>query len=113
MKRYFKFLPAALLAAMLGTTAQAGGVTDKEIVLGTHMDLSGPVAAGMGYLVGEKGPELFLPRQSGRIVPNGAMGGSTIVFNVSTPDANSFRASQGQMLAQAQQQIARAGRRNG
>ena len=39
MKRYFKFLPAALLAAMLGTTAQAGGVTDKEIVLGTHMDL--------------------------------------------------------------------------
>ena len=73
----------------------------------------GPVAAGMGYLVGEKGPELFLPRQSGRIVPNGAMGGSTIVFNVSTPDANSFRASQGQMLAQAQQQIARAGRRNG
>jgi hypothetical protein len=73
----------------------------------------GPVSAGMGYLVGEKGPELFLPRQSGSIVPNGAMGGSTIVFNVSTPDANSFRASQGQMLAQAQQQMARAGRRNG
>ena len=50
MKRYFKFLPAALLAAMLGTTAQAGGVTDKEIVLGTHLDLSGPVAAGMPHL---------------------------------------------------------------
>jgi hypothetical protein len=73
----------------------------------------GPVSAGMGYLVGEKGPELFLPRQSGSIVPNGAMGGATIVFNVSTPDANSFRQSQGQMLAQAQQQMARAGRRNG
>lgn len=75
--------------------------------------LGGPVAAGMGYMVGEKGPELFLPRQSGSIVPNGALGGGTVVFNVSTPDANSFRASQGQMLAQAQQQIARAGRRNG
>ena len=50
MKRYFKFLPAALLATMLGATAQAGGVTDKEIVLGTHMDLSGPVAAGMPHL---------------------------------------------------------------
>ncbi|MCA3120554.1 MAG: phage tail tape measure protein [Rhodocyclaceae bacterium] len=73
----------------------------------------GPVSAGMGYLVGEKGPELFLPRQSGSIVPNGAMGGATIVFNVSTPDANSFRQSQGQMLAQAHQQMARAGRRNG
>lgn len=50
MKRYFKFLPAALLAATLGTTAHAGGVSDKEIVLGTHMDLSGPVAAGMPHL---------------------------------------------------------------
>ncbi|NBT55347.1 MAG: hypothetical protein EBT05_10860 [Betaproteobacteria bacterium] len=50
MKRYFKFLPAALLATMLGTTAHAGGVSDKEIVLGTHLDLSGPVAAGMPHL---------------------------------------------------------------
>ena len=73
----------------------------------------GPVSSGMAYLVGERGPEMFVPRQSGGIVPNGAFGGSTIVFNVSTPDANSFRASQGQLFAQAQQQMARAGRRNG
>jgi len=30
--------------------AQARGVTDKEIVLGTHLDLSGPVAAGMPHI---------------------------------------------------------------
>lgn len=30
----------------------------------------GPVAAGQGYLVGEKGPELFLPGVSGGIVPS-------------------------------------------
>lgn len=37
----------------LGLTApaaHAAGVSDKEIVIGTHMDLSGPVAAGMPQL---------------------------------------------------------------
>jgi ABC-type branched-subunit amino acid transport system substrate-binding protein len=41
---------AALLAAAAPWTAQAAGVSDKEIVIGTHMDLSGPVAAGMPQL---------------------------------------------------------------
>ena len=36
----------------------------------------GPVGAGGAYVVGEKGPELFVPRSSGSIVPNGAMGSS-------------------------------------
>ena len=35
----------------------------------------GPVGAGNSYIVGEKGPELFVPGSSGSIVPNGAMGG--------------------------------------
>lgn len=41
---------AALLAAAAPWSAQAAGVSDKEIVIGTHMDLSGPVAAGMPQL---------------------------------------------------------------
>ena len=36
----------------------------------------GPVNAGSPYMVGEKGPELFVPHSSGSIVPNGAMGSS-------------------------------------
>lgn len=31
----------------------------------------GPVAPGERYLVGERGPELFVPRQAGQIIPNG------------------------------------------
>lgn len=38
----------------------------------------GPVAGGKTYLVGEKGPELFTPEQSGRISANGSGGGPTI-----------------------------------
>ena len=34
----------------------------------------GPVSAGKRYLVGERGPEIFAPRTSGQIIPNG--GGS-------------------------------------
>ena len=44
----------------------------------------GPVSAGRPYLVGERGPELFMPRTSGSIYPNDAMGmgGANIVVNV-------------------------------
>lgn len=44
----------------------------------------GPVSAGSPYIVGERGPELFMPRTSGSIYPNDAigMGGANIVVNV-------------------------------
>jgi len=38
----------------------------------------GPVGAGGAYMVGEKGPELFVPSSSGSIVPNGSMGSSGV-----------------------------------
>lgn len=37
----------------------------------------GPVSAGSTYLVGEQGPELFRPTNSGTIIPNHQMGGGT------------------------------------
>ena len=47
----------------------------------------GPVAAGVGYMVGERGPERFIPNVAGKIMPHGAgagegMGGGMVV-NVS------------------------------
>jgi TP901 family phage tail tape measure protein len=42
-------------------------------------EMGGPVNAGKPYLVGEKGPELFVPRNSGGIVPNNKYGiGGTV-----------------------------------
>lgn len=35
----------------------------------------GPVAGGSAYLVGERGPELFVPRDSGTILPNSVTSG--------------------------------------
>lgn len=34
----------------------------------------GPVKAGKSYIVGERGPEMFTPKENGAITPNGAMG---------------------------------------
>lgn len=42
----------------------------------------GPVSGGTPYVVGERGPELFVPNSSGSIVPNGSMGGTTINLTV-------------------------------
>ena len=43
----------------------------------------GPVSSGKSYMVGERGPEMFVPNTGGRIVPNSDMGSSTnVVVNV-------------------------------
>lgn len=42
----------------------------------------GAVTGGTPYVVGEKGAELFVPKSSGTIIPNGAGGGTTINLTV-------------------------------
>ena len=41
----------------------------------------GSVSKGTPYIVGERGAEMFVPNQSGTIVPNHKMGGSGVVIN--------------------------------
>ncbi|HUJ46945.1 MAG TPA: phage tail tape measure C-terminal domain-containing protein [Rhizomicrobium sp.] len=74
----------------------------------------GPVDAGLAYLVGEQGPELFVPQSAGAIMPNGAMQGSArpqIVMNVQARDAGSFLKSETQIAAMLSRALAR-GQRN-
>ncbi len=42
----------------------------------------GTATAGRPYIVGERGPELFVPSQTGTVVPNHAMGGANVTVNV-------------------------------
>lgn len=41
----------------------------------------GPVKAGQPYVVGEKGPELFMPKQAGDIIPNKDIGKSKMAIS--------------------------------
>ena len=59
-----------------------GANTDVSNLIPSPRALGGAVGAGRPYMVGERGPELFVPGAQGNIVPNNAMGGSNIVVNV-------------------------------
>ena len=63
----------------------------------------GPTAGNMPYLVGERGPELFVPSSNGMIIPNDKLnmgegssygmsspGNMNITFNINTVDARGF-----------------------
>ena len=62
----------------------------------------GPVMAGTPIVVGERGPELFVPQSAGKIVPNNQLGGggtggeygrgqTAVTYNIQAVDAQSFR----------------------
>ena len=63
--------------------------------------IGGPVSANTPYIVGERGPELFMPSSAGNIVPNNQLAGlgntsnTAVTYNINAVDAASFR----QMIA--------------
>lgn len=69
---------------------------------------------GMG-LMGEAGPEAIMPLARGPDgklgVKGGASGGTTVVMNITTPDAQGFQRSQSQIAAQLSRAL-NAGNRN-
>ncbi len=86
-----------LFSNLLGGIFGGGGggaaslITDNVFSTGFDTSLisagafanGGNPPVGMASIVGEKGPELFVPSKSGTIVPNHALGGSTnVVVNV-------------------------------
>jgi phage-related minor tail protein len=72
--------------------------------------MGGSVRAGQPYLVGERGPELFMPGRSGGIAPTGSFGGGVnVVVNVdasgSSVQGDDQRANQlGRIVSVAVQQ---------
>lgn len=87
-------ITAPLAGALSGAISGAFG---GAAVPATPRAIGGPVQAGRTHLVGERGPELFIPSASGSIVPNNAMGGGngvTVVqnINVSTGVQQTVRA---------------------
>jgi phage-related protein len=58
-------------------TQAIGGAIDN--VFGGGRANGGPVSSGTSYVVGERGPELFVPNTSGKIIPNGGSGGGSTI----------------------------------
>ncbi|MBR8344649.1 phage tail tape measure protein [Burkholderia ambifaria] len=102
------------------------GTTGMTALMGLGGALAGggPADGGTPYLVGEKGPELFIPKQSGRVVPNhelsagrpsgaaGNVSSSVINMNISVPPGTTRATAQQQGRA-IMESAAIAQRRNG
>ena len=91
----FPFAKGGVVGSPLPVPFAQGGVIASPIAF--------PLGGNRLGLAGERGPEAILPLARG---PDGALGvrsaagGSTsIVFNISTPDADSFRRSETQIAA--------------
>lgn len=97
VKLLFSLVPGGMnFLAGLDAAGNIGGARAK----------GGPVNSSSAYLVGENGPEMFVPSRSGRIVPNGQMaaagGGNTIVnVTVNATDIGSFKRSESEIRSSA------------
>lgn len=67
--------PAAAGAALAATSPFVATVASLGAAAVGARATGGPVSEGAPYLVGERGPELFMPNTAGSIVPNNKIGG--------------------------------------
>jgi phage-related minor tail protein len=78
----FKFKDFALSAiaditSMLLKAQLFKGITAGLGLFGIKLPglaMGGPAQAGQPYIVGEKGPELFVPKNAGTVIPNNKLG---------------------------------------
>lgn len=83
-----------LFAGLFGGDSGGGFFSSIGKMLGFANGGNPPI--GVPSIVGERGPELFVPRSAGTIVPNNQLGMNTnVTYNINAVDAASFR----QMLA--------------
>lgn len=110
-----KFNPNAF-----GITSIVPGLSGVGNFFGGARANGGSVMGGRGYLVGERGPELFMPGRSGGIAPTGSFGGGVnVVVNVDASgsqvqgDQNQARALGGAISAAVQAEIVKQQRPGG
>lgn len=91
----------------------AGWINTALQIFGGFMANGGNVSPNEAYVVGERGPEMFVPNTAGKIVPNHKMGGNvTNHFVIEAPNGSVSRQTQMQVAAAAARGVAQANRRN-
>lgn len=117
-KLLLNFIGSALGGLGGGGGGAGSGLGDFNLGDTRFAAAGGPVVYGESLIVGERGPEMFIPPSSGKIVPSHELGGSTVInysptYHIETPDANSFRRSQRQLMDDGLRQAQRLRKRNG
>jgi hypothetical protein len=78
----------SLLGGALGLEGGSSATSGISSLIGSILGLpgratGGPVSPGQAYLVGERGPELFVPTSAGSVASNGALNGASRDVRVS------------------------------
>lgn len=100
-----------------GNAGQAGGGAGGGLLSGLLGVLGlpgratgGPVSPGRAYMVGERGPEVFVPTSSGRVLADGASAGGAREVRVAIT-VNAPAGAAAETMARSSRQVARAVRR--
>ncbi len=85
-------LPFPFNLAIAGIVGAAGAIQIAAIAGQKYQGRKsgGSVQGGTPYVIGERGPEMFIPNQTGTIIPNGNMGSNkdvNVTFNIQALDA--------------------------
>ena len=90
----FKQFAASIIADIAKIVAKALVLQAIKSIFGGFgipgLAEGGPAKAGKPYIVGEKGPELFVPKTSGTVVPNNAMKNGVATGAVNAPITNNY-----------------------
>jgi len=95
------------IGAVLGGGGMGGGIGGivGGLLGAPGRGTGGPVAPGRAYMVGERGPELFVPTASGRVETGQSGGGRDIRMTITI---NAPAGAEPQALARSGRQVARA-----
>ncbi|GAY20906.1 MULTISPECIES: tail tape measure protein [Sphingobium] len=97
---------SALRAGMNGIGGDGGLIGLAASALGLPgRATGGPVAPGRAYVVGERGPEVFVPTASGQVVPHGGGGARDVRVSIAVQGQG---ADSARLLARSARQVARA-----
>ena len=96
-----KALVMKLFPSNVGGAGGGGGLFDivkgiGSAIFGGFKASGGPVTSNKAYVVGERGPEMFVPNSNGSIIPNGAMAQAQpiinqVTYSIQAVDAASFK----------------------
>ena len=108
-------IASAAVSGGIGSLFGGGGSGGSLIAAGTKLlgaalglpgrATGGPVAPGRAYVVGERGPELFVPTGSGQIHSSAGNGARDVRVTI---NLNAPAGSEAQALARSSRQMARA-----
>lgn len=109
-------LRTGLRSIGIGSGGEGGGLLNLGSLIGAVFGLpgratGGPVSPGQPYLVGERGPEMFVPTSAGRVETGRGGDGGARNVNVSIRVVSPEGSSHPESLRRSSRQVAQAVRR--